>query len=136
MNLRRKQTLKLALLTILTIVTLAAVNGCAFLPHTQQNVTVKDTVIVTKQRVLHDTLTIQKDTIIYQDRVKVEIKWLKGEKVFINAECPTDTVRVEKIKIVNQKIKKERLGWQFFAGWGITILFLLVIVRELIRKAF
>tara|TARA_R110002126_G_scaffold10424_1_gene47497 strand:+ start:829 stop:1239 length:411 start_codon:yes stop_codon:yes gene_type:complete len=136
MNLRRKQTLKLALLTILTIVTLAAVNGCAFLPHTKQNITVKDTVIVTKQRVLHDTLTIQKDTIIYQDRVKVEIKWLKGEKVFINAECPTDTVRVEKIKIVNQKIKKERLGWQFFAGWGITILFLLVIVRELIRKAF
>tara|TARA_R110002096_G_C14543619_1_gene718650 strand:+ start:248 stop:601 length:354 start_codon:yes stop_codon:yes gene_type:complete len=117
-------------------VTLAAVNGCAFLPHTKQNITVKDTVIVTKQRVLHDTLTIQKDTIIYQDRVKVEIKWLKGEKVFINAECPTDTVRVEKIKIVNQKIKKERLGWQFFAGWGITILFLLVIVRELIRKAF
>ena len=136
MNLRRKQTLKLALLTILTIVTLAAVNGCAFLPHTKQNITVKDTVIVTKQRVLHDTLTIQKDTIIYQDRVKVEIKWLKGEKVFINAECPTDTVRVEKIKIVNQKIKKERLGWQFFAGWGITLLFLLVIVRELIRKAF
>ena len=109
MNLRRKQTLKLALLTILTIVTLAAVNGCAFLPHTKQNITVKDTVIVTKQRVLHDTLTIQKDTIIYQDRVKVEIKWLKGEKVFINAECPTDTVRVEKIKIVNQKIKKESI---------------------------
>lgn len=134
MNWKKKLNLKPVTLTILTIVILAVVNGCGIAQHSQQNVIVKDTVIVTKERVLHDTLTLQKDTIIYQDRVKVEIKWLKGEKVFVNAQCPTDTVRVEKIKIVNQKIKKERLRWQFFAGWGITILFLLVIVREVVRK--
>lgn len=134
MKWKRKIFQKFALLTTLMIVIHAVVSGCGVTHYTNQSVIVKDTVFVTRQRVLHDTLTLRKDTIIYQDRVKVEIKWLKGERVFINAQCPTDTVRIEKIKIVNQKIKKERLGWQFFAGWGITILFLLVILREVIRK--
>ena len=136
MNWKIKLETQVATLIILMIVTLVVVSGCGIAQHTQQSVTVQDTVVITKERTLHDTLTVQKDTIIYQDRVKVEVKWLEGERVFVNAECPTDTIRVEKIKIVNQKIVEKRRGWEFYAGLGISILFLLVIVKEVVGKVF
>jgi hypothetical protein len=91
---------------IIPIATLAVVSGCGGAKNLQESVIVKDTVIVTKERVLHDTLTIQKDTIVYQDRVKVEIRYLEGEKMIITAECPSDTVTVTQVKIVQSKESK------------------------------
>jgi hypothetical protein len=88
---------------IIPIATLAVVSGCGGAKNLQESVIVKDTVIVTKERVLHDTLTIQKDTIVYQDRVKVEIRYLEGEKMIITAECPSDTVTVTQVKIVQSE---------------------------------
>lgn len=134
MNWKKKQEIRLAGLIILMSVTLAALSGCGIAKQTLQSVSVKDTVIVTKERILHDTLTLQKDTIIYKDRVKVEVKWLQGKDVIINAECPPDTITVEKVKIVNQTIRKERMKLEHYLGWGVSLLCFIVIIRELIRK--
>ena len=126
---------RLALLTI-PIAILAVVSGCGGAKSIQQSVIVRDTVIVTKERILHDTLTIRKDTVLFQDRVRVEVKYLPGEKMIVEAECPSDTVKVQTIKIVNQPIieKKRKLTWEGLLGWTIAILCILVILRQLIQQ--
>ena len=122
-------------LLIIPIAILAVVSGCGGAKSIQQSVVVRDTVVVTKERVLHDTLTIRKDTILFQDRVRVEVKYLPGEKMIVEAECPSDTVKVQTIKIVNQPIieKKKKWSWQGLVGWAIAILCILIIVRELVK---
>ena len=124
---------RLALLTI-PIAIVAGVSGCGGAKILQESVVVRDTVVVTKERVLHDTLTIQKDTTIYQDRVKLEVKWLKGERVYVEAICPSDTIRVQTIRVVNQAIQKRGVGWEGLLGWVIAILCILVILRTVLQK--
>ena len=126
---------RLALLTI-PIAILAGVSGCGGAKILQESVVVRDTVVVTKERVLHDTLIVQKDTILYQDRVRVEVKYLEGKRVVITAECPSDTIRVQTIRIVNQPIQKRGVGWEGLLGWVIAILCLLVIIRTILQKLF
>ena len=124
---------RLALLTI-PIAILAGVSGCGGAKILQESVVVRDTVVVTKERVLHDTLTIQKDTTIYQDRVKLEVKYLEGKRIVITAECPSDTIRVQTIRVVNQAIQKRGVGWEGLLGWVIAILCILVILRTVLQK--
>jgi hypothetical protein len=119
---------------IIPIATLAVVSGCGGAKNLQESVIVKDTVVVTKERVLHDTLTIQKDTILYQDRVKVEIRYLEGEKMVVTAECPSDTVTITQVKIVQSQAPKSKFSWEGLLGWTIAILCLLVIIRTVIQK--
>jgi hypothetical protein len=126
---------RLVVLTI-PIAILAGVSGCGGAKILQESVVVRDTVVVTKERVLHDTLIVQKDTTIYQDRVRVEVKWLKGKRIVITAECPSDTIRVETIRIVNQAIQKRGVGWEGLLGWVVAILCLLVIIRTILQKLF
>jgi hypothetical protein len=126
---------RLVVLTI-PIAILAGVSGCGGAKILQESVVVRDTIVLTKERILHDTLTIQKDTILYQDRVKVEVKYLEGKRVVITAECPSDTIRVETIRIVNQAIQKRGVGWEGLLGWVIAILCLLVIIRTILQKLF
>ena len=123
----------LVVLTIQSAI-LAAVSGCGTAKHHQKSVVVKDTVVVTKERILHDTLTIQKDTILYQDRVKVEIRYLEGETMVVTAECPSDTVTITQVKIVQSKESKSKFSWEGLLGWTIAILCLLVIIRTVIQK--
>lgn len=74
-------------------------------PSIQQTVVVKkDTVIVTKERTIRDTLELFKDTVIYQDRVKLKIEYIDNF-VNIEADCPSDTVVVTK-SIVTTQLKK------------------------------
>ena len=123
----------LVVLTIQSAI-LAGVSGCGIAKHNQESVVVKDTVVVTKERILHDTLTIQKDTILYQDRVRVEVKWLEGKKVMVQAECPPDTIRIETIKIQNTIApKNKKWSWEGVIGWSLAILCLLVLFRELVK---
>ena len=124
---------RLALLTI-PIAILAGVSGCGGAKILQESVVVRDTVVVTKERILHDTLTIQKDTILYQDRVRVEVKYLEGKRVVITAECPSDTIRVQTIRVVNQAIQKRGISWEGLLGWVIAILCILVILRTVLQK--
>jgi hypothetical protein len=119
---------------IIPSVILVAVSGCGIAKHNQESVIVKDTVVVTKERILHDTLTIQKDTILYQDRVKVEIRYLEGETMVVTAECPSDTVTITQVKIVQSKESKSKFSWEGLLGWTIAILCLLVIIRTVIQK--
>ena len=126
---------RLVVLTI-PIAILAGVSGCGGAKILQESVVVRDTVVVTKERVLHDTLIVQKDTILYQDRVRVEVKYLEGKRVVITAECPSDTIRVETIRIVNQAIQKRGVGWEGLLGWVVAILCLLVIIRTILQKLF
>ena len=135
MNWKKLKPHPLVLLTI-QIAILAGVSGCRGAKNIQQSVVVRDTVVVTKERVLHDTLTIRKDTVLFQDRVRVELRYLPGEEILIEAECPPDTVKVQTIKIVNQPTieKKRKLTWDGLLGWTIAILCILVILRQFIQQ--
>ena len=133
MTWKKSPLLRYARLIIPSVI-LAVVSGCGIAKHNQESVIVKDTVIVTKERILHDTLTIQKDTILYQDRVKVEIRYLEGETMVVTAECPSDTVTITQVKIVQSKESKSKFSWEGLLGWTIAILCLLVIIRTVIQK--
>jgi hypothetical protein len=109
----------MARLTWLTLCVLL-LSGCSAEWHLKQakrkdaslsfgQVVVFDTIVITKERKLVDTLELFKDTIIYQDRVKLELKYLPGEKIRVSAECPPDSIRIVKeifpdIQIVEKKV--------------------------------
>ena len=136
MNLKNYPLTRLALLMIL-IATLAGVSGCGGAKMLQESVIVRDTVVVTKERKLVDTLMLFRDTTIYQDRVKLKIEY-RDNFVRVEADCPPDTIRVETIKIINQKPveKKSKWTWEGMLGWSIAILCLLVIIRTVVQKLF
>ena len=69
-----------------------------------QKVEKVDTLIVTLEKRLQDTLEVYKDTIVYRDRVKVELKW-KDRLVYVDATCPSDTIKVTKY-ITQTQIKR------------------------------
>ena len=134
MNLKNYPLTRYALL-MMSIATLVAVSGCGGAKTLQESVIVRDTVVVTKERVIQDTLVLQRDTTIYQDRVKLEVRYLEGEKVLVRAECPPDTIRIETIKVIQPSVpEKPKMAWEGFLGWVIAILCLLVIVRTVVQK--
>lgn len=120
---------------IIPSVILAVVSGCGIAKPHQESVIVRDTVIVTKERKLVDTLTLFKDTTIYQDRVKLKIEY-RDNYVKVEADCPSDTVTITQVKIVQAKPKRDttKMGWEGLVGWTIAILCLLVIVRTVVQK--
>ena len=120
---------------IIPSVILAVVSGCGIAKPHQESVVVRDTVIVTKERKLVDTLTLFKDTTIYQDRVKLKIEY-RDNYVKVEADCPSDTVTITQVKIVQSKPKRDttKMGWEGLVGWTIAILCLLVIVRTVVQK--
>ena len=128
---RKFQRPQLARLTIL-IAILAALSSCGGAKSSLESVVVRDTIVITKERKLVDTLMLFRDTTIYQDRVKLKIEY-RDNFVRVEAECPSDTIRVETIKIVNQE-KKKGISWEALAGWIIAILSLLVIIKSVINK--
>lgn len=87
-----------------------------------------DTLVVTQERVLVDTLELFKDTIIYQDRVKVKLEYLE-KFVKVQAECPSDTIRVQTVKKVYNLKELERsrkwIGSLFIVALVLFILLLL-----------
>jgi hypothetical protein len=116
-----------AISIILAAATLAGLSGCRgtaqLIP---ESVIVRDTVIVTKERTLTDTLTILKDTVLYQDRVKVELKY-RDKLVYVKAECPPDTVRVETIKVVTSKPEKQQSKFDKFVD-NLSVLLLITLL--------
>ena len=124
---------------IIPMSVLLAVVSCGTAKQVQESVIVRDTVVITKERRLIDTLILFKDTVIYQDRVKLKIEY-RDNFVNVEAECPSDTIRIETIKILNAPKKNQRMDWQGFLGWIIVILCGLIILqtllKELMRKLF
>ena len=120
-NLKKKK-FPFAALTIL-IASLALVSGCRTAQPILESVIVKDTVIVTETKYLLDTLEVLKDTTIYQDKVRLQLKYI-DRKVVVEATCLPDTVRVTQTKILAKqepKVKKWNFDKVMF-----TIIFLLV----------
>jgi hypothetical protein len=119
----RKHLNRPATLTILMAAILAAVSGCRTAQPILESVIVKDTVIVTETKYLLDTLEVLKDTTIYQDKVRLQLKYI-DRKVVVEATCLPDTVRVTQTKILAKqepKVKK----WNFDKA-VFTIIFVLV----------
>ena len=109
-NLKKLKRLLLAPLTIL-IVTLAGVSGCRTAQPILESVIVRDTVIVTEPKYLIDTLEVMKDTVIYQDKVRLQLKYI-DRKVVVEALCEPDTIRVTQTKVVTKQEPKKK-GWNF-----------------------
>jgi hypothetical protein len=127
---------RLALLITLSAI-LAVASGCGGAKPVQESVIVRDTIVITKERKLVDTLMLFRDTTIYQDRVKVKIEY-RDNFVNVEADCPPDTLRVETIKIVTEqpKEKKSKWTWEGLLGWSIAILCLLVILKQFAEQLF
>lgn len=109
MNSKKKKSL-FAALTILSV-TLAGVSGCRTAQPILESVIVKDTVIVTETKYLIDTLEILKDTTIYQDKVRLQLKYI-DRKVVVEAACLPDTIRVTQTKVLTKQEPKKK-GWSF-----------------------
>jgi hypothetical protein len=125
---------RLALLTI-PIAILAGVNGCGTAKTFQESVIVRDTVIVTKERKLIDTVMLQNwDTItMTKDRVSVRLIRV-NDTIFVDAKCPTDTFIVNTVTINNVKEQKSGRGYEFYLGWIIVILCFFVLFKTILNK--
>jgi hypothetical protein len=108
MNLKKRKSL-FAALTILSV-TLAGVSGCRTAQPILESVIVRDTVIVTDTKYLIDTLEVMKDTVIYQDKVRLQLQYI-DRKVVVEATCLPDTIRVTQTKILTKQTKRK--GWNF-----------------------
>ena len=60
---------------IAIILTSLLVSACGGAKHVQSSVTVTEYVI--KERVVHDTVPVMRDTTIYKDSVRIEIQYIK-----------------------------------------------------------
>jgi hypothetical protein len=119
---------RLAMWTILLTATLAALSSCATVKPVLQSVVVRDTVIVTKTKYLTDTLELYKDTTIYQDKVRLQLQYI-DRKVYVEATCLPDTIRVTQTKILTKE-RKQR-GWTLEGG---AVLLILILVGGYIVK--
>lgn len=102
-------------------------------PNIQKTVIIKkDTVIVTKERILRDTLELFKDTVIYQDRVKLKIEY-RDNFVSVEADCPSDTVVVTKSIVKTELKKSATLKERVFDALALLIIggALMLLVRHL-----
>jgi hypothetical protein len=128
MNLKKRKSL-LAALTILIVIA-AGLNGCRTAQPILESVIVKDTVIVTDTKYLIDTLEVMKDTVIYQDKVRLQLQYI-DRKVVVEATCLPDTIRITQTKILTKQEAKVR-KWTLESMLG-GLAFVLTIVYLLKR---
>jgi hypothetical protein len=131
MNLKKRKSL-LAALTILSV-TLAGVSGCRTAQPILESVIVRDTVIVTEPKYLIDTLEVMKDTVIYQDKVRLQLQYI-DRKVVVEAMCEPDTIRVTQTKILTKQTKRK--GWNFdqMVFGALVVLLILYLFKRWVDK--
>ena len=89
-----------------------------------------DTVVITQERVLVDTLEVYKDTIIFQDRIKIQLRY-QDREVFVRAECPGDTIRVQTTRIItNTKELSRSRNWVGALFMTCLVLFILLLLKR------
>jgi hypothetical protein len=132
-NLRKRLSRPVAL-TILTAAILAGLSGCRSAQPILESVIVKDTVIVTDTKYLIDTLEVMKDTIIYQDKIRLQLQYI-DRKVVVEATCLPDTIRVTQTKILTKQTK--RRGWNFdqLVVGALVVLLILYLFKKWVDKA-
>jgi len=114
---------------IAVILIAIVVSACGGAKQVQSNVTVTEYVI--KERVVHDTVPVMRDTTIYRDSVRIEIRYIKNEvgvvdKVYLKADCPPS-----KLKVVTQTVtieKKQRVPWWTVIIWPIAFIVAIAIL--------
>lgn len=99
---------------VAVILTALIISACGGAKQVQSSVTVTEYVV--KERVVHDTVPVMKDTVIYRDSVKIEIQYIKDAEgnatsVSVKAECPPSKVKVITRTVTIEKDKKERKPW-------------------------
>lgn len=133
MNLK-KHLNQLATLTILTSALLAGVSGCRTAQPILQSVIVKDTVIVTETKYLIDTLEVMKDTVIYKDKVRIQLQYV-DRKVVVEAACLPDTIRITQTKIVaKQEPKVKKWTLESYLGALAFILTFAYLIKRWVDK--
>ena len=120
---------RLAMWILPMAATLAVVSSCATVKPVLQSVTVRDTVIVTQTKYLTDTLELYKDTTIYQDKVRLQLQYI-DKKVYVEATCLPDTIRVTQTKILTKE-KKQR-GWTLEGG--LMMIALVLVAAYFVKK--
>jgi hypothetical protein len=130
----RKHLSRPVTLTILTAAILAGLSGCRTAQPILESVIVKDTVIVTDTKYLIDTLEVMKDTVIYQDKVRLQLQYI-DRKVVVEATCLPDTIRVTQTKILTKQTK--RRGWNFdqLVVGALVVLLILYLFKKWVDKA-
>ena len=133
MNLRKHLNRPVTLMT-LTIASLALVSGCRTAQPILESVIVRDTVIVTEPKYLIDTLEVMKDTVIYQDKVRLQLQYI-DRKVVVEAMCEPDTIRVTQTKVITKQEPK-RKGWNFdqMAFGALVVLLILYLFKRWVDK--
>ena len=120
---------------IAVILIAIVVSACGGAKQVQSNVTVTEYVI--KERVVHDTVPVMRDTTIYRDSVRIEIRYIKNEvgvvdRVYLKADCPPS-----KLKVVTQTVtieKKQRVPWWTEIIWPIAfIVAIAILVKRLLK---
>jgi hypothetical protein len=106
MNWKSKRLQRSAMWMIL-LATLAVVNSCSTAKPILDSVIVRDTLVVTETKYLIDTLEVMKDTVIYQDKVRLQLQYI-DRKVVVEATCLPDTIRVTQTKILTKQQPKVR----------------------------
>ena len=125
---------RLATLTILTAAILAGLSGCRTAQPILESVIVRDTVIVTEPKYLIDTLEVMKDTVIYQDKVRLQLQYI-DRKVVVEAACEPDTIRITQTKVVTkQEAKPERWGLESYVGMLALVLTIVYVIKRWIDK--
>lgn len=101
-----------------------------FPPRIEKETIIKDTTII-HESVSFDTLfQYSKDTVFFHDKetnVKVKYIQLPGDSVYINAECPADTIRIpiERTTIIE---KQPVTDWQGkITRWAVLVIVLYVV---------
>jgi hypothetical protein len=124
-----------AILIILTSALAAGLSGCRGAKPVLENVIVRDTVIVTETKYLLDTLELYKDTVIFQDKVRLQMQYV-DRKVVVEATCLPDTIRVTQTKILTRNEPK-RKGWNFdqMVFGALMVLLILYLFKRWVDKA-
>jgi hypothetical protein len=93
---------------------------------------IRDTVIIAGGRQM-DTVfhwTRFQDSIIIQDhetRIETKLIRLPGDSIFVSTDCPSDTIRVEKIIQTTNVIDNDKRDWRVYF-WAIFLLLLILVV--------
>lgn len=121
-------------LKTLIIASLVAVSGCRTAQPILESVIVRDTVIVTEPKYLLDTLEVMKDTVIYQDKVRLQLQYI-DRKVVVDAMCLPDTIRVTQTKVITkQETKRKQWNFDQMAFGALVVLLILYLFKRWVDK--
>lgn len=114
---------------------LPLLTGCVTQKPIIERVVEKDTVIVTRERILHDTLEIRKDTIIYQDSVIVQLRYVDN-KIIVSAKCPAQEIKVKTKTLILKPRETFRDRIEKGLLWLFGVALIILLGKKLLERLF